>query len=137
MEELMCMLKIISDNIRILHRNLKGSHYMGIHSYLGDLYEEIDEMCDDIVEISIASGLTEPNVVKAAEIYPCISTNRLMKGFTAKEALSFVYKYFNDLIDAMKNAKKGVPDFIKAKLDEYQYWLFKEANYKIERELTE
>jgi DNA-binding ferritin-like protein len=131
MEELLCMIKVIEDNVRILHRNVIGNNFMGIHNVIGDYYEELDEMADDLVEIAIAMGLREPNIVKAAELYPCIPTNRIMDGFTSVEAMSYVSKYFNDLIEAMKNAKKGLPDFVKAKLDEYQYWLYKEANYKI------
>lgn len=137
MHELLCALKMIQDNVKILHRNLVGDKFFGLHEVLGEYYDELGEMADDVIEIAIALGEVEPNIIVASEAYPSINTATISEGFSYDEALSYVSKYFNDLIDLFKEAKKGIPDFIKAKFDEYQYYLFKEANYKIEHMMRE
>ena len=137
MHELLCALKMIQDNVKILHRNLIGDKFFGLHEVLGEYYDELGDMADDVIEIAIALGEVEPNIIVASESYPSINTATISDGFSYDEALSYVSKYFNDLIDLFKEAKKGIPDFIKAKFDEYQYYLFKEANYKIEHMMRE
>lgn len=137
MHELLCALKIIQDNLKILHRNLIGNKFFGLHEILGEYYDKLGDIADDVIEIAIALGEVEPNIIVASESYPSINTATISEGFSYDEALSYVSKYFNDLIDLFKESKKGIPDFIKAKFDEYQYYLFKEANYKIEHMMRE
>ena len=131
MRKLICTLKVIQDNIRILHRNLTGPNFMGTHNFLGDYYEEIDEMADDVIELGISLGEQEPNLVEAAEEYQCIPANRIMKRFTQTEAVTMVIKYFDDLINLFESVRNKVPTYIAAKFDGYQEYHHKESKYKL------
>ena len=110
MHELLCALKMIQDNVKILHRNLVGDKFFGLHEVLGEYYDELGDIADDVIEIAISLGEVEPNIIVASESYPSINTATISEGFSYDEALSYVSKYFNDLIDLFKEAKKGIPD---------------------------
>jgi DNA-binding ferritin-like protein len=132
MEKLMSMLKVIYENLHVLHRNVIGPVWFGDHETLGNYYEKIEEFKDDTIEIAISLGHQEPSLAKAVEDYESIGG---YKPYSAVEAYELSRKYFTDLINAYEEVRKDLPEYISAKFDEYQYWLKKEADYKIARRL--
>ncbi len=134
MYKLMCSLKVIQDNIRILHRNLKGSNWYGTHEVLEDYYEAIDDIADDVIEIGIMLGIVEPNLSMAVDEYKPFLTSRK---YTEVEAYRLLYKMFMDVVELVEQAKPNLADDISSKLEEYQFYCRKEAMFKIKGRLTD
>lgn len=129
---LMNLTKILSDNIRILHRNLIGTNWFDTHELLEKYYKYIDDVQDDINEIGIMLGLKEQSVLHLIDVYPAVPTPF---NFTEVDALQYVYNFFKDLIEAIENVKDDVPGDVYSHLEEYIFFLRKEADYKITQRL--
>lgn len=58
-----------------------------------------------------------------------------IRDYSAGEAFSLVKIYFETLLRMFKEFKEEVelPDAIKSKFEEHEYWLHLEAKYKLEK----
>ena len=70
MSYLMQLTKAISDNLRILHRNIIGDNWLPAHERLADWYEYIDNLQDDVTEVGIMLGYEENSVQELNIEYP-------------------------------------------------------------------
>lgn len=135
-ESIIGYLKVTGANIRTLHRHLVGGQWFEDHERLGEYYEKIDEFEDAVCEALIALGMKDMTVAEACEIYPVLEN----KDYTAGEAFGIVKQYFEKLLDMFKHFKETaneIPDGVKSKFEEFEYWLFLEAKYKLTKLLHE
>ncbi len=131
MRKLLSMLKVIPDNVRVLHRNLIGPGWFADHEELGEIYGMLDGMADDVTEIAISMGNQEPSLAEAAAEYQSISGT----GYPNAEAFGMLRSMLLDLHAELGAQEGQVPGDVWNKLEEYQYELNKLANYKIAQRL--
>lgn len=128
-QHLMGAVKVMSDNLRILHRNIVGEHWFAEHEKFDEYYQYMDKLQDDVIEMGLMLDYTEPNIVEASKCYPCIPG----KKYSIREAYEFTYNFFNDLIKIFQECEADVPSDVYSKFEEYILYLRMEANYKIKR----
>jgi len=131
--KLISLLKVVYGNLHVIHRNLKGEDWFPVHELFGEYYEKIEDFKDDTIEISISMGVKEPSEAEAVQHYESIAGG---EGFSPDQAFALAKKYFNDIHAQFELINPSMPNDVKAKFEEYQYWLRKEANYKIAQRLS-
>lgn len=134
-ERLCAFLKIVVQNLYVLHHNLVGATWFSDHELLGDYYDKIGDMTDAAIERGLSLGYREPSISDAVlmftgDVLSC--DNR-----EARESFSLVRGYFRSLAGMMDAAMPDVPPDVQNKLQEWQYWLNLEADYKLARLLDE
>lgn len=133
MYDLISKLKITTHDLQILHRHLVGESWFPDHELIEEYYNELAEMTDDIAEIAIAMGFREPGLVESIGVQEPLKIEKR----NSKTTFQIIQDLFIDLIVLFDDTKDSInlPDIV-SKLEEYQYWLRKEATYKIERRLN-
>lgn len=129
MKDLLILLKLVNHNIQVLHRNLVGEGWFADHSQLGDYYEKVQDVFDDLCEIFSTLGVKEPTMKESyvGEIE--------VKDRDGYESFILVRLMFNDIV-AEINRIKDVPSDVVNKLQEYQLYFRKEADYKLSRAIA-
>ena len=129
-ERLLAYMKILYHNLTTLHRNLvRDVGWFGNHKQIGKWYEEVSSQIDDLAETGIALGYREPSISDAVlafsgDVLP--SDKRPLE-----ETLRLILGYARALSGMMQSAEAIVPDNVANKLQEYEYYWNKEANFKI------
>lgn len=131
MRKLLSMLKVIPDNVRVLHRNLVGPVWFADHEELGEIYGELDGIADDVIEIAISLGNKEPSLAEAAQEYQSIGGAE----YGNEEAWRMLQAMLLDLHAELGAQEGKVPGDVWNKLEEHQYYLNKLANYKVGQRL--
>ena len=126
-------LKALYHDVSVLHHNIKGANFFANHEALGDMYEHIADMLDDLIELGMTIGIYEPSIEDSLKFKPTIP----VRLYTANEAFSIVVDEFKKAIELMSNAKNFVPEDIKAKIEEYQHTLRIDGLYKAQMLLEE
>ena len=132
MKKLMSMLKVIPDNVRVLHRNLIGAGWFADHKELGKIYDALDGVADDVMEIAISLGNQEPSLAEAAAEYESIGG----RAYTNEQVWGMVRAMLLDLHEELGAQEGKVPGDVWNKLEEHQYYLNKLANYKVASRLN-
>ena len=127
MRNLLGKIKIITDNVKILHRNVIGMEWPYVHPNLADYYEKLTDMEDDVAEMLILLGESDMNMSEAVNVYNSIN----VKKYTSREAYIITQHFFDDLIKHAMECRDSIPADCQSKLDEYVFWLRKEAYYKL------
>ena len=135
---MLCYLKLLNQNLNMLHRDIISSNFFGNHEKLNEYYDKVQDWSDELSEVGRTLGYTEPSISEAIEkfknVYDVISSSN-DRG--TKECFTFVQEWFNDLIILINKAKVEVKDFVANRLEEIQYYLNTEANYKLTHLLSE
>lgn len=128
-QDLTSYLKIVYQNLGTLHHNLVGKSFFVIHLLLGEWYEKIGEMADDLIERGIPLGYAEPSIKDAVLAY----SNELLsvENRECEATIKLVQSNFITLVEKMTMAKSEMPEDVQNKVDEYIYYLRKEADYKM------
>lgn len=128
-QDLTSYLKIVYQNLGTLHHNLVGKSFFVIHPLLGEWYEEIGKMADDLIERGIPLGYAEPSIKDAVLAY----SNELLnvENRECEATIKLVQSNFITLVEKMTMAKIEMPEDVHNKVDEYIYYLRKEADYKM------
>lgn len=128
-QDLTSYLKIVYQNLGTLHHNLVGKSFFVIHPLLGEWYNEISEMTDDLIERGIPLGFAEPSIKDAVLAY----TNDLLgvENRECEDTIILAKDNFINIVEKMTTAKDGLPVDVQNKIDEYIYYLRKEADYKM------
>lgn len=128
-QDLTLYLKIVYQNLGTLHHNLVGKSFFVIHPLLSEWYNEIGEMTDDLIERGIPLGFAEPSIKDAVLAY----TNDLLgvENRECEDTIILAKDNFINIIEKMTTAKDGLPVDVQNKIDEYIYYLRKEADYKM------
>lgn len=129
---LLKMLKMYSNNIQILHRNLIGNNWNSNHEKLQEYYEKVQKCLDNLAELFMSLGFREPSLTESLEYISEIE----IKNRESKESFKIVQTYFRNLI-AEINRLEDIPDDVFSKMEEYQEWFRLEADYKLKQELDE
>lgn len=126
-------LKALYHDVSVLHHNIKGANFFANHEALGDMYESISDMLDDLIELGMTIGILEPSIEDSLKYKPTIP----VRLYTANEAFSIVVDEFKKAIELIEGAKGFVPGDIRAKMDEYQHTLRIDGLYKAQMLLEE
>lgn len=114
-------------NIAVLHHNIVGGAWYGNHTQLDDYYGYVGDMVDDLIEQNIELGGREPSIAEAVSAYGCINVVRRNK----IETFNICKGIFNNFVTMIEECKDGLPSDVISKLEEYQNYFRKEADYKI------
>ena len=126
-------LKSLYHDVSVLHHNIKGANFFANHEALGDMYEDIAEMLDSLIELGMTIGILEPSIEDSLKYKPTIP----VRLYTANEAFSIIVDEFKKAIELMENAKNFVPADIKNKIEEYEHTLRINGLYKAQMLLEE
>jgi DNA-binding ferritin-like protein len=132
MNKLLSTLKVITENLEVLHHNVVGKNFFIVHELLKEYYDKISEITDDLIEIGISIGIKEPHIIEAGNIYKFLD----IKKYTTDESFQILDKFFTDLLNLFIETRKDLPEDILSKFDDYTYYIRKEVNYKIKAELN-
>ena len=129
-QKLICFLKIAYHNLTTLHRNLvHDAGWFGNHEQLGDWYSQISDQLDDLVETGLSMGFAEPSIKDAVLAYS--GDIITCEPRELPETLRITQNILLKAADMMRAAEGIVPAAAVNKLQEYEYYWNKEANYKI------
>jgi DNA-binding ferritin-like protein len=131
MDRLLAMLKVIEQNIGVLHRHIIGANWFQNHEKLEEYYKYVADAKDDLIEIALTIGFREPTMGDSLSVYKEIQAP--ITSYSEAICFTDVSQYFTDLVHEMEEVKETVPSDVAAKLDEYQYFFRKESNYKLHR----
>lgn len=132
-EKLCAFLKIVYCNLFSLHHNLVGGNWYGDHEHLGKYYSKIGEILDELVERGLSLGYKEPSIsdsvlMFSGDVLPCTDREK-------RESFGYTMEAFRSVTGLMKAAEATVPPDVQNKLQEWEYDLNFEADYKIARTL--
>lgn len=132
-EKACAYLKIVYANLFSLHHNLTGGNWYGDHERLGAYYSKIGEMLDEMVERGLSLGYREPSISEAVlafsgDVLPCAERE---KG----ESFGYVMEAFRAAAGLMRAAEAIAPPDVQSRLQEWEYALNFEADYKLVRAL--
>lgn len=129
-ERLIAYMKVAYNNMTTLHRHLvKDAGWFGNHAQLGEWYEEIGEQLDDLTERGLALGYAEPSIKDAVLYFSSdvmATTPRRLE-----ETYTMAMEIFRGIAGMMGAAETITPRDVQNKLQEYEYFWNKEANYKL------
>lgn len=133
-QQLVCKLKVSCHDLQTLHRRLTDGEgqWFTIHELLDDYHAELAAMTDDLIEIGLSVGVQEPGIAEAVKEYQPIQA----KNRNPRETLNDIRVLFTDIADMMQAIGTQLDEdqrYIQSKLDEYIYYLRKEADYKLAR----
>lgn len=128
-------LMILYQNLKTLHYNVVGHGFFTIHEELEDGYDAVSKMADDLIERGIPLGFVQPSIQSAvlayqSELLPVMARD-------SHDSIKLAYDGYIKAIELMTVAKDEVSSDIQSKLDEYIYYLRKEADYKMQRYIGE
>ena len=129
-QRLIMFLKIQIQNFGTMHRHLSGDgSWFENHEQLDEWQSQLSDQCDDLTEVGMALGYEEPGIKDAVlafsdkllDIQPrdCHTTFE-----TAREIMRSV-------AGMMQAVEPMTPASVANKLQEYEYYWNKEADYKI------
>lgn len=129
-QKLLAYLKILYHNLTTLHRNLaKDDAWFANHKQIGKWYEEVSDEIDDLVEAGIALGYLEPGIKEAVLAFSGECLPVQPRG--PEESFRLILGYFRSVAGMMQAAETIVPASVANKLQEYEYFWNKEANFKL------
>lgn len=128
-QRMLAFLKVLQCNLAVLHHGVSGEGWFEAHGYLDDVQEKLAELTDDLIEAGIALGFTEPTIADAVllfqrDVLPAIKRER-------KETYHITREAFRSAAGLMQASEGIVPASVANKLQECEYWLNKEADYKL------
>ncbi len=129
-QKLCAYLKIVYQNLGILHRNLiKDVAWFANHEQIAKWYDVIGEEADDLIERGLALGYKEPTISEAVLMFQgdLISADKR----ELKESFMVCLKMFRAVAGMLQAAEKDAPADLINRLQEYGFYWNKEANYKL------
>lgn len=126
MKDLLILLKSCNHNIQVLHRNLIGEGWFADHNQLGEYYDKVQAIFDDLCETFNGLGIKEPSMKD------CIEFEIEIKDRECTESYESVRDMFSDIITEI-NRITDVPVDVINKLQEYQVYFRKEVDFKLAR----
>lgn len=134
-ENLTAYLMVLYQNLKTLHYNVVGHGFFTIHKELEEAYKAIAKMCDDLIERGIPLGYLQPSIQSAilahqSDVLPVMARD-------SHDSVKLAYDGYIKAVEFMTLAKDGAPSDVQSKMDEYIYYLRKEADYKMQRYIGE
>lgn len=118
-------LKVIYNDTTVLHHNISSPSFFGDHENLGELYEDIAEIIDNLVELGMTIGILEPAITESIAFQTPID----VKFRNQKETFEIVSSEMVRAIELMETAKIDVPADVRNKIEEHEHkfrtWYYK------------
>lgn len=135
-QKLLMFLKIQIHNFGTLHRHLSGDMaWFENHEELDEWRETLSKQCDDLTEAGMALGYEEPGIKDAMLAFGNDLLN--IQNRESKETFSYARDIMRSITGMMQAAEKDIPTSVQNKLQEYEYFWNKEADYKIAQMIGE
>lgn len=112
-------LKVLSQDLRVLHHCVTGPAFFDVHKQLGEMYEDVDDIVDGLIEQGMTIGILEPSIEDSLILKPSVD----IKLRNVKDTLTLVVEWVQTSIEYMEQAKQLVPSDIKNKIEEYEHTL--------------
>lgn len=142
--ELFCALVFYDFNIRELHWKVKGLDFGTKHELMDEYHSKFDSMIDDLGEILMMTGnVNIPSLSKVITIIGDSDEEFIPidgeRYYDVAKLLTLCEKMFNHLISIYESVIQNgnLPGDVVNTLQEHQYWLRKEAQYKLKSSLTQ
>ena len=142
--ELFCALVFYDFNIRELHWKVKGLDFGTKHELMDEYHSKFDSMIDDLGEILMMTGnVNIPSLSKVITIIRDSDEEFIPidgeRYYDVATLLTLCEKMFNHLISIYESVIQNgnLPSDVVNTLQEHQYWLRKEAQYKLKSSLTQ
>lgn len=129
-KRLVMFLKIQIQNFGTLHRHLSGDNaWFENHEQLDEWQGQLSDQCDDLTEVGMALGHEEPGIKDAILAF----SDRLLdiQPRDCQETFGIAREIMRSVAAIMQATEAIVPASVQNKLQEYEYYWSKEANYKI------
>lgn len=129
-QRLIMFLKIQIQNFGTLHRHLSGDMaWFENHEQIDEWQSTLSNQCDDLTEVGMALGYEEPGIKDAVLSFG----NELLdiQPRDCRETFSIAREIMRSIAGMMQEVEKEVPASVTNKLQEYEYFWNKEADYKI------
>jgi hypothetical protein len=128
-QKMLMYLKIMMCNLAVLHHNVVGDGWFEAHEHIEEWQEDLRKHLDDLIERGIALGYREPTIAEAvlafqSDILPAEKRRR-------DETYRIVMGCMRSAAGLMQAGESIVPADVQNKLQEVEYYLNKEANYKL------
>lgn len=68
-QDLEAYLKIVYQNLTVLHHNMTGHGFYVIHPMFGEFYDKVGEINDALIEREMLNNVTEPSIKDAVLAY--------------------------------------------------------------------
>lgn len=129
-QRLIMFLKIQIQNFGTLHRHLSGDNaWFENHEQLDEWQSELSDQCDDLTEVGMALGFEELGIKDAVLTFGGELLD--IQPRECRETFGTARKIMRSVAGMMQAVEKEVPDSVANKLQEYEYFWNKEADYKI------
>ena len=109
-------IKVLYQDLGVLHHNIIGSNFLYNHKQLGKMYEDVADITDNLIELGMTIGIMEPSIEDSLKFKPSLP----VRFYKDTEAFSIVRDEFTKAIEIMDGAKNLVPDDIKNKIEEHE-----------------
>ena len=128
-QKMLMYLKIMMCNLAILHHNVVGDGWFEAHGELDRWQGDIADYLDELIERGIALGYQEPTISEAVlafqtDVLPADKRSR-------NESYKIVMECMRSAAGLMQASEPIVPADVQNKLQEIEYYLNIEGNYKL------
>lgn len=129
-QRLIMFLKIQVHNFGTLHRHLAGdSSWFENHEQLDEWQSQLSDQCDDLTEVGMALGYEEPGIKDAVLTFGGDLLD--IQSRDCRETFGRAREIMRSVAGMMQAVEPMVPASVSNKLQEYEYYWNKEADYKI------
>ena len=135
-QRLIMFLKIQVHNFGTLHRHLAGdSSWFENHEQLDEWQSQLSDQCDDLTEVGMALGYEEPGIKDAVLTFGGDLLD--IQSRDCRETFGRAREIMRSVAGMMQAVEPMVPASVSNKLQEYEYYRNKEADYKIAQMIGE
>ena len=99
------------------------------HEQLDEWQGQLSDQCDDLTEVGMALGYEEPSIKDAVLQFGGELLD--IQPRECRETFDAAREVMRRISETMRAASQVVPDYVQNKLQEYEYFWLKEADYKI------
>lgn len=129
-QRLIMFLKIQVHNFGTMHRHLSGDMaWFENHEQLDEWESQLSDQCDDLTEVGMALGYEEPGIKDAVLTFGGDLLD--IQSRDCKETFGRAREIMRSVAGMMQETEAIVPASVSNKLQEYEYFWNKEADYKI------
>lgn len=129
-QRMLMLLKIQIQNFGTLHRHLSGdSAWFANHVQIDEWQGQLSDQCDDLTEVGMALGYEEPGIKDAVLAFGADLLD--IQPRDCRETFGIAREIMRSVAGMMQSVESIVPASVTNKLQEYEYYWNKEADYKI------
>lgn len=132
-QQLCAYLHIFVANLLCLHHNLTGGNWFSDHERIGAYYTKVSGILDELIERGLSLGIRPPTIAEAVLAFSgeVLSSDAREAG----ESYRIIQEGFRRVSVMLKATENDTPPDVQNRLQEWQYYLNLEADYKLARQL--